>query len=53
MKLAPMVARADETRGRRSRTGGLWLSVIRGNPANAAAGLGAVSDDLVWLSRAD
>ena len=30
-----------------------WLSVIRGNPANAAAGLGVGSDDLVWLSRAD
>ena len=29
-----------------------WLSVIRGNPANAAAGLGVGNDDLVWLSRA-
>ena len=28
-----------------------WLSVIRGNPANAAAGLGVGNDDLVWLSR--
>jgi len=28
-----------------------WLSVIRGNPANAAAGLGVANDDLVWLSR--
>ena len=30
-----------------------WLAVIRGNPANAAAGLGVGSEDLVWLSRAD
>ena len=29
-----------------------WLSVIRGNPANAAAGLGVASGDIVWLSRA-
>jgi S-adenosylmethionine hydrolase len=28
-----------------------WLSVVRGNPANAAAGLGVGTDDLVWLSR--
>jgi S-adenosylmethionine hydrolase len=28
-----------------------WLSVIRGNPANAAAGLGVASGDIVWLSR--
>lgn len=28
-----------------------WLSVIRGNPANAAEGLGGASGDLVWLSR--
>jgi hypothetical protein len=28
-----------------------WLSVIRGNPANAAAGLGVANDDVVWLSR--
>jgi hypothetical protein len=28
-----------------------WLSVIRGNPANAAEGLGVASGDLVWLSR--
>ena len=28
-----------------------WLSVIRGNPANAAAELGVSNDDLVWLSR--
>ena len=28
-----------------------WLSVVRGNPANAAAGLGVGNDDLVWLSR--
>jgi S-adenosylmethionine hydrolase len=28
-----------------------WLSVIRGNPDNAAAGLGVGADDLVWLSR--
>jgi S-adenosyl-L-methionine hydrolase (adenosine-forming) len=27
-----------------------WLSVIRGNPANAAAGLGVGSGDLVWLT---
>jgi S-adenosylmethionine hydrolase len=30
-----------------------WLSVIRGNPANAAAGLGVGNDDLIWLSRSD
>jgi S-adenosylmethionine hydrolase len=29
-----------------------WLSVIRGNPANAAEGLGAGSGDLVWLTEA-
>ena len=29
------------------------LAVIRGNPANAAAGLGVGSEDIVWLSRAD
>ena len=28
-----------------------WLSVIRGNPANAAAGLGVANDDLVWLAE--
>jgi hypothetical protein len=28
-----------------------WLSVIRGNPANAAEGLGVGSGDLVWLSE--
>jgi S-adenosyl-L-methionine hydrolase (adenosine-forming) len=28
-----------------------WLSVIRGNPSNAAADLGVGADDLVWLSR--
>jgi S-adenosyl-L-methionine hydrolase (adenosine-forming) len=28
-----------------------WLSVIRGNPANAAEGLGVGNDDLVWLSK--
>jgi len=28
-----------------------WLSVIRGNPANAAAGLGVAGGDIVWLSR--
>jgi S-adenosylmethionine hydrolase len=28
-----------------------WLSVIRGNPFNAAADLGVVNDDVVWLSR--
>jgi S-adenosylmethionine hydrolase len=27
-----------------------WLTVIRGNPANAAQGLGLSSGDLVWLS---
>jgi hypothetical protein len=26
-----------------------WLSVIRGNPANAAEGLGVGAGDLVWL----
>ena len=30
-----------------------WLSVIRGNPANAAEGLGVGAGDLVWLSNAD
>jgi S-adenosylmethionine hydrolase len=29
-----------------------WLSVIRGNPANAAEGLGVGVGDLVWLSEA-
>jgi len=28
-----------------------WLSVVRGNPSNAAADLGVGADDLVWLSR--
>jgi len=28
-----------------------WLSVIRGNPANAAQGLGVASGDMVWLAR--
>jgi S-adenosylmethionine hydrolase len=28
-----------------------WLSVIRGNPANAASDLGVDYDDVVWLSR--
>ena len=28
-----------------------WLSVIRGNPANAAEGLGVGGGDLVWLRR--
>ena len=28
-----------------------WLSVIRGNPANAAEGLGVGGGDLVWLSE--
>jgi S-adenosylmethionine hydrolase len=28
-----------------------WLSVVRGNTANAAEGLGVGSGDLVWLSR--
>lgn len=27
-----------------------WLSVIRGNPANAAEGLGLTTGDLVWLA---
>jgi hypothetical protein len=27
-----------------------WLSVVRGNPANAAEGLGVSSGDLVWLA---
>jgi S-adenosyl-L-methionine hydrolase (adenosine-forming) len=27
-----------------------WLSVIRGNPANAAEGLGVETGDLLWLS---
>jgi hypothetical protein len=26
-----------------------WLSVIRGNPENAAAGLGIQSGDPVWI----
>jgi S-adenosylmethionine hydrolase len=29
-----------------------WLAVIRGNPANAAEGLGVGNGDLVWLSEA-
>jgi|SRR5436190_3262699 len=29
-----------------------WLSVIRGNPGNAAEGLGVSSGDLVWLTEA-
>jgi S-adenosylmethionine hydrolase len=29
-----------------------WLSVIRGNPANAAEGLGVNAGDLVWLTEA-
>jgi S-adenosylmethionine hydrolase len=28
-----------------------WLSVIRANPANAAAELGVKNDDVVWLTR--
>jgi S-adenosylmethionine hydrolase len=28
-----------------------WLSVIRGNPGNAAEGLGVTSGDIVWLRR--
>ena len=28
-----------------------WLSVVRGNPGNAAAGLGVGGGDLVWISR--
>jgi S-adenosyl-L-methionine hydrolase (adenosine-forming) len=28
-----------------------WLSVIRGNPANAAQGLGVAGGDVVWLTR--
>jgi hypothetical protein len=28
-----------------------WLSVIRGDSANAAADLGVGSGDLVWLSH--
>jgi len=28
-----------------------WLSVIRGNPGNAAEGLGVTSGDIVWLKR--
>ena len=28
-----------------------WLSVIRGNPGNAAEGLGVGAGDLVWLTR--
>jgi len=27
-----------------------WLSVVRGNPANAAEGLGVSSSDLIWLT---
>jgi hypothetical protein len=27
-----------------------WLSVVRGNPANAAEGLGVSSGDLIWLA---
>jgi hypothetical protein len=27
-----------------------WVTVIRANPGNAAAGLGVGSGDLVWLS---
>jgi S-adenosylmethionine hydrolase len=27
-----------------------WLSVVRGNPANAAEGLGVSSGDLIWLT---
>jgi S-adenosyl-L-methionine hydrolase (adenosine-forming) len=27
-----------------------WLSVIRGNPANAAEGLGVTIGDLIWLA---
>jgi S-adenosylmethionine hydrolase len=30
-----------------------WLSIVRGNPANAAEGLGVGTGDLVWLSKAD
>ncbi len=30
-----------------------WLAVIRGNPGNAAEGLGIGSSDLVWLTEAD
>jgi hypothetical protein len=29
-----------------------WLTVIRGNPANAAEGLGLQSADTVWISAA-
>jgi len=29
-----------------------WLAVIRGNPANAAEGLGVGNGDLVWLTEA-
>jgi S-adenosylmethionine hydrolase len=29
-----------------------WISVIRGNPANAAEGLGVQSGDLVWIREA-
>jgi hypothetical protein len=28
-----------------------WLSVVRGNPGNAAEGLGVGSGDVVWLRR--
>jgi hypothetical protein len=27
-----------------------WLSVVRGNPTNAAEGLGVSSGDLIWLA---
>jgi hypothetical protein len=27
-----------------------WFTVIRGNPGNAAEGLGVASGDLVWLT---
>jgi S-adenosyl-L-methionine hydrolase (adenosine-forming) len=30
-----------------------WLAVIRGNPANAAEGLGVGNGDLVWLTEAN
>jgi S-adenosylmethionine hydrolase len=28
-----------------------WMAVVRGNPGNAAAGLGVAAGDIVWLSR--
>jgi hypothetical protein len=28
-----------------------WLSIIRGNPGNAADGLGVASGDVVWLAE--